>query len=243
MALNLYDKEEFFQKYAQMPRSQKGLAAAGEWHELKKLFPDFREKAVLDLGCGYGWHCRYAAEQGALRVLGVDCSQKMLDQAAAKNSHPKVQYQLGDITQLELPAGAFQVIISSLAFHYVEDFSRLVENMKRWLSPRGELVFSVEHPIFTAQGPQDWHYGPQGEILHFPVDNYSMEGERKAVFLGESVKKFHRTLASYLNTMLDNGFTIKRVIEPTPPEDMMELPGMRDELRRPMMLLMACKLR
>lgn len=45
-----------------MSRSQQGLAGAGEWETLKKLLPDFKEKRVLDLGCGYGWHCIYAME-------------------------------------------------------------------------------------------------------------------------------------------------------------------------------------
>lgn len=54
---NIYDNEEFFEEYAKMARSQKGLDGAGEWHQLKVMFPDLKEKTVLDLGCGYGWHC------------------------------------------------------------------------------------------------------------------------------------------------------------------------------------------
>ena len=97
----------------------------------------------------------------------------------------------------------------------------------------------MEHPVFTAYGSQDWYYGPDGEILHFPVDNYYVEGPREAVFLGERVTKYHRTLTTYLDTLLENGFWLERVVEPQPPADMMELPGMRDELRRPMMLLVS----
>ena len=52
MKENRYDDEEFFQKYSQMSRSQKGLSGAGEWSTLKKLLPDFAGKRVLDLGCG-----------------------------------------------------------------------------------------------------------------------------------------------------------------------------------------------
>ena len=66
-----------------------------------------------------------------------------------------------------------------------------------------------------------------------------MEGPREAVFLGERVTKYHRTLTTYLDTLLENGFRLTRMVEPQPPEDMMELPGMRDELRRPMMLLVS----
>ena len=49
-----YDDEGFFQAYAHMPRSRAGLAAAGEWGQLRPLFPQVAGKAVLDLGCGYG---------------------------------------------------------------------------------------------------------------------------------------------------------------------------------------------
>ena len=72
MKENKYDDNIFFQKYSQMSRSQKGLAGAGEWETLKKMLPDFKGKRVLDLGCGYGWHCIYAMENGASSVVGVD---------------------------------------------------------------------------------------------------------------------------------------------------------------------------
>ncbi len=73
----------------------------------------------------------------------------------------------------------------------------------------------------------------------FPVDNYYYEGKRTAVFLGERVTKFHRTLTTYLNTLLSNGFIINRIVEPQPPEYMMDIPGMQDEMRRPMMLIVS----
>ena len=65
MKENKYDDERFFGQYSQMSRSVQGLRGAGEWHELKKMLPDFNGKRVLDLGCGFGWHCRYAIERGA----------------------------------------------------------------------------------------------------------------------------------------------------------------------------------
>lgn len=239
MKENKYDDPRFFEKYSQMARSRKGLAGAGEWHELEKLLPDFHGRRVLDLGCGYGWHCQYAAGHGAASVLGTDISQKMLETARERNPGPSIEYQRAAMEDLRFPDGSFDVVLSSLAFHYVKDFGPLVGDISRWLTPGGSFVFSVEHPVFTAYGSQDWYYGPDGEILHFPVDNYYVEGPREAVFLGERVTKYHRTLTTYLDTLLENGFRLARVVEPQPPADMMELPGMRDELRRPMMLLVS----
>lgn len=239
MKENKYDEERFFQKYSQMSRSQKGLKGAGEWPALRKILPDLSGKRVLDLGCGYGWHCKYAADHGALSVLGIDISRKMLERAKVQNTGTNIQYRLAAMEELDFADSSFDLVFSSLAFHYIADLPLMVQNIRRWLSPEGHFVFSVEHPVFTAYGSQDWYYGTDGSILHFPVDNYYYEGKRNAVFLGEPVVKYHRTLTTYLGTLLQNGFSLLHVIEPQPPEDMLELPGMKDEMRRPMMLLIS----
>ncbi|MBU5627417.1 class I SAM-dependent methyltransferase [Oscillibacter sp. MSJ-2] len=241
MKENKYDDPLFFEKYSQMSRSTQGLSGAGEWPALQKLLPDFSGKRVLDLGCGYGWHCIYAADQGAVSVLGIDLSEKMLEVARKKSVSPVISYRRAAMEDLDFPAESFDAVISSLAFHYVADFPDLVQRIHRWLIPGGAFLFSTEHPVFTACGSQDWYYGPDGEILHFPVDRYFEEGARKAVFLGEKVTKYHRTLTSCLESLLSCGFLLRHVVEPQPPEEMLELPGMRNELRRPMMLLVSAQ--
>lgn len=237
MKENRYDNEEFFKKYSQMSRSVLGLKGAGEWKALEKILPDLSGKTVLDLGCGYGWHCRYAAEHGASDVLGIDISRRMLETAREKNSAGQIEYRQTAMEDLSFTDGSFDIVFSSLAFHYVKDFTPLAASISRWLTPGGSFVFSVEHPVFTAYGNQDWYYDESGNILHFPVDRYYYEGEREAVFLGERVIKYHRTLTTYLTVLLENGFELRHIIEPQPPEEMMDLPGMKDEMRRPMMLL------
>ena len=237
MKENKYDNPVFFEKYSQMLRSQKGLEGAGEWSELEKILPDFAGRRVLDLGCGYGWHCKYAQEHGAARVLGTDISEKMLEAARRRNAGPGIEYRCAAMEDLDFPEESFDIVLSSLAFHYVRDFPQMVSRIARWLTGGGSFVFSVEHPVFTAYGSQDWYYDENGKILHFPVDNSYYEGYREAIFLGEKVGKYHRTLTTYLNTLLENGFRLAHVVEPQPPAEMLSLPGMRDEMRRPMMLL------
>lgn len=240
MKENKYDDEVFFEKYGRMERSRNGLTAAGEWETLKKLLPDFHGKSMLDLGCGYGWHCIYAAEHGASAVVGIDISRRMLEVARAKTSFPQVRYRCVAMEDMEFDEGSFDVVLSSLALHYIEDFEPVVRKVHRFLKPGGSFLFSVEHPVFTAYGTQDWYYGENGEILHFPVDNYYYEGKRVAHFLGENVIKYHRTLTTYLNGLLANGFQINSVVEPQPPKRLMEtVPGMKDEMRRPMMLIVS----
>ena len=240
MKENKYDDEIFFEKYAQMERSKYGLAAAGEWAALRPMLPDFHGKRVLDLGCGYGWHCEYAAENGAVSVTGVDISEKMLAKAHERAKHDNVRYIRAAIEVADFPPESFDVVLSSLALHYVADFGSVAKKVRRFLSAGGTFIFSAEHPVFTAQGPQQWHYNADGSIAHFPVDDYYYEGRRDAVFLGEHVVKYHRTLDTYVNALLSNGFELTGFAEPRPTEKMLdEIPGMRDEMRRPMMFIIS----
>ena len=100
---NIYDNEEFFNQYSQMNRSKAGLSAAGEWHQLTPLFPVLDKKSVLDLGCGYGWHCKFSREQGAARVLGIDLSEKMIGEAKRRNSKEGIDYRVCGIDGYEYP--------------------------------------------------------------------------------------------------------------------------------------------
>lgn len=239
MKENKYDNELFFKKYSEMNRSKKGLDGAGEWSELKKLLPDFKNKNVLDLGCGYGWHCIYAYENGAKKITGIDISKKMINTAKEKSKNLNIEYKCCAMEDLEFKENSFDVVLSSLAFHYIKNFEDLVKNISRWLLPEGDFIFSVEHPVFTSYGTQDWYYDCDGNILHFPVDNYYYEGKRDAIFLGETVTKYHRTLTTYIDTLLRNGFELNHIIEPKPPEEMLDISGMKDEMRRPMMLIIS----
>ena len=178
-------------------------------------------------------------------MLGTDISHKMLQKAQEINSAPQIQYQCTAMEDLQFPPETFDIVLSSLAFHYVKDFGPLVENIARWLKKGGHLVFSVEHPVFTAQGSQEWHCDAQGNHLHWPVDSYFSEGVRKAGFLGEEVMKYHKTLTAYVNGLLQNGFELLELVEPQPEPGLLEAYPeiMRDELRRPMMLLVSARKR
>jgi len=239
---NKYDDEKFFNQYKQMQRSVKGLKAAGEWHELQKMLPAFEGKRVLDLGCGFGWHCRYAIEHGAKAVAGIDISERMLEKAQEMTESSLIEYIKMPIEDIDYSSNSFDVVISSLAFHYIENFNDICKKVSQCLTTGGEFVFSVEHPIFTAHGTQDWHYDEQGNRLHWPVDRYFTEGTRKANFLGEEVVKYHKTLTTYINSLIMSGFEVTGIIEPEPEQAMLkDNSEMENELRRPMMLLISAK--
>lgn len=234
---SIYDDPAFFNAYAQMGRSREGLEAAGEWRQLQPLFPSLEGKTVLDLGCGYGWHCKYAVQRGARQVLGLDLSERMIAKAREINDYVGVRYEVCGVEEYGYPAETYDLVFSNLALHYVANLDGVYRRVFQTLKGGGCFLFNIEHPVFTAGVNQTWVCNEAGAPLYWPVDNYYYPGEREVDFLGQRVVKQHHTLSQILGGLLRAGFRLSAVEEAMPPADMMALPGMADEMRRPMMLL------
>ena len=242
MTQNIYDNEEFFEGYSRLRRSVAGLDGAPEWPALRALLPDLRGLEVLDLGCGFGWFCRWAREQGASHVWGIDVSERMLARAAGRDRGPGRSPIHGPTWSTSFyPPESFDLVYSSLALHYVENLSGLVSQVYRSLVPGGRLVFSVEHPIFTAPADPSWSINAAGRKV-WPVDRYLDEGPRSTDWLAKGVIKQHRTLATYINTLVRLGFALSHVEEWAPTEEQIAAqPNWADERQRPPFLLVAAR--
>lgn len=239
MAQNIYDDPKFFAGYSQLPRQVHGLDGAPEWNAIKAMLPPLPGKRVADLGCGFGWASRWMRQNGATSVTGYDLSDNMIRRARADTRDDNIGYHIADLDTLELPADSFDLIYSALTFHYVEDFHRLVGMMHRALAANGALVFTIEHPVFMAAAQPHWIEGEAGRKT-WPVNGYSIEGERRTNWFADGVLKYHRTMGTTLNALIQGGFQIGRVEEFAPTKDQIEAnPGLAEELERPMMLLIA----
>jgi SAM-dependent methyltransferase len=241
MTQNIYDDPDFFAGYSRLGRSTDGLNGAAEWRALRATLPAMANLRVLDLGCGFGWFCRWAREQGAREVTGVDISERMLDRARGETHDPAIRYMSGDLERLTMPVGPFDLVYSSLAFHYITDLEGLLAKVARVLLPGGSLVFSVEHPIFTAPSRPEWIVDADGRKT-WPVDGYLQEGPRTTDWLTKGVVKQHRTIGRYLNLLLGLGFSISHVEEWGPADAQIAArPALAEERQRPPFLLVAAK--
>jgi SAM-dependent methyltransferase len=241
MAQNIYDNETFFAGYSRLGRSVDGLDGAAEWPALRAMLPELRGRRVVDLGCGFGWFCRWVREQGAAQVLGIDVSERMLERARTSTSDGAITYQRADMERLVLPAASFDLAYSSLALHYIEDLGRLIAQVHDALAPGGALVFSVEHPIFTAPGNPGWSVDASGHKI-WPVDGYLLEGRRSTDWLARGVIKQHRTITTYVGLLLRLGFAIAHLEEWGPSDAQIAArPDWADERQRPPFLLMAAR--
>ena len=241
MAQNIYDTPDFFAGYSRLERSVRGLDGAPEWPAIRALLPQIAGARIVDLGCGFGWFARWAREQGAKEVLAIDLSDNMLARAREATADGGIRYVKADLEALTLPQDGFDLAYSSLAFHYVSDFARLARCIHRALVRGGRLVFTIEHPIYMAPSRPGWL---EVEANHrvWPLDGYAKEGPRVTDWLAKGVVKHHRRLDTTVNTLVEAGFALDRLGEwhPTPAQ-VAGTPALREEMDRPMMLLVAAR--
>ncbi|GAB1581896.1 class I SAM-dependent methyltransferase [Phyllobacterium phragmitis] len=241
MAQNIYDNQDFFAGYSRLPRQVLGLDGAPEWPAVRALLPAVSGRRVVDLGCGFGWASRWMREHDAASVLGLDLSENMISRAKADTDDSKIEYRIADLETVTLPEAAFDLAYSALTFHYIRDFGRLVRTIHRALAPGGDLVFTIEHPIFMAAVHPHWIADEDGRKT-WPVNRYSIEGERRTDWFAKGVIKYHRTIGTTLNTLIRSGFQILAVEEFAPSrEQITQMPELEEELERPMMLLVSAR--
>ena len=152
-----------------------------------------------------------------------------------------ITYGRADLEQVELPAASFDLVYSSLALHYIEHLDRLLTRVHAGLVNGGHLVFSVEHPIYTAPASPGWVIDASGRKT-WPVDGYLVEGPRRTDWLTKGVIKRHRTVAHYVNALIRQGFTIDHVEEWGPDDGQIAVrPELADERQRPPFLLVGAR--
>ncbi len=241
MAQNIYDDPDFLAGYSEFPRSKIGLSATGEWPVFRALLPPASGLRVVDLGCGFGQLSRWLDAQGAKSVTGIDLSEKMLARARAESSSA-IEFRRADLDTLDLAPASADLIVSSMAFHYVEDFGRLARMLFDALVPGGNLVFSVEHPIYAARAEPEWVTAADGRQA-FAIADYAIEGKRVTNWITPGVVKYHRSMATMLNILTRAGFAYVVTDEWKPSEDQLhDHPEWREtEFTRPMFLLVAMR--
>ncbi|OGK26861.1 SAM-dependent methyltransferase [Candidatus Roizmanbacteria bacterium RIFCSPHIGHO2_02_FULL_39_9] len=239
MTQNIYDNNDFFDKYSNLDRQTRGLVGAPEWSSIKKLLPNLKGKRVIDLGCGFGWFSRFAVNQGAKSALGIDISKNMIAKAKDFSSNRVVTYKVADLEKLQLSKGSFDFAYSSLTFHYIKNFKKLIHTIYQGLTSRSMLVFTMEHPIYTAPSIQKFTTNKDGKRI-YPLNNYQIEGERISNWLVSGVIKQHKKMDTILNTLIDTGFRILHIEEWKPSnEQLKQNPEWSEEMDRPLFLIIS----
>ena len=202
---NIYDNDLFYENFEKIRSKEINFNDIIETPIILGMIPELYKKKVLDIGCGMGQHALQYSKKGALSVLGIDISEKMLAYARKNNAASNIEYR-------------------RLAFDYVENFERLMKQIYSHLNENGKCVFSMSHPISTAyDGTFDRYTRTEtGERLYANLRNYGIEGKRVIHWVVDEYELYHRTISTLINDMVSAGFIIEECQESKVPESIRE---------------------
>ncbi len=237
---SIYDNPVFFEGYRQIRAQKNNYNDLLEQPVMRALLPDLSGKTVLDLGCGYGRSCADAVARGACRVVGIDLSERMLEVARRENADPKIVYRRMDISQAGGLGERFDLVYSSLAFHYIPDFAALVRVLAGLVRPGGTLLFSQEHPVVTAPRSDrpSWVRDAGGNPEAFLLSDYNRPGRRESHWIIDGLVVWHRTMGEIVTALAQGGFRIDILRETSPGEAALAAdPSLCRELHKPNFLI------
>lgn len=214
---NIYDDSTFYKEYKEMRTTNLNANELIEIPIIKRMLPDLKNKKVLDLGCGNGTMSRYFIENGAKEVLALDISVNMINEAKEKNNLEGITYVIDGMENLDKINDKFDLVFSSLAFHYIEDFNKLMKDISNLLNDGGMLLFSQEHPTVTAPilNENTPKYTTIGDSRCFCLNNYNNNGKRLIHWNVDGVVKYHRNFSLTINTIINNNLEILQIEEST----------------------------
>jgi SAM-dependent methyltransferase len=125
---------------------------------LRSLVPsNLAGAVVLDAGCGSGTQAEWLLEQGA-DVIGIDLSPRMIEEAR-RRCQGLGRFVVADLAEpLPVEARSLDGITSSLALHYVRDWSVPLRSFATALRPGGWAVISLDHPFGPPMASQQGGY-------------------------------------------------------------------------------------
>lgn len=194
------------------------------------LLPDLKGKTVLSVGCGSGEDNNYLKNQGASKSVGIDLSSELIK--IASQTYPECEFKTMDMEKLEFADQIFDFAYSSLAIHYIENWTQAFSEIYRVLKPGSHFIFSCNHPIsfsLVKSETQD-DYVSKIEVRKNKITKeLNLTGDyltkRKVfdVFGKDTVNMWYMPISSISKSIKDAGFLIDQIVEPRPLEGMKEI--------------------
>jgi SAM-dependent methyltransferase len=232
-----YDENSVFERYRE-PRS--GVSNPNEVMEepaLLAVLGSVEGLRVLDLGCGDAAIGRALLDAGCRRYVGIDGSENMVQTARSTLDGTSGEVMRRDIEDFSAPPDSFDLVISRLALHYIEDLGGVFDACRSCLAPGGRLVFSVVHPVLTSH---DARSSSQELRTNWVVDDYFVPGPRERDWLGGTVVWHHRTIEDYVAALDRAGFALTALRECPPQRERFTDAAEYERRRRiPLFLLLA----
>lgn len=234
-----YNDEEFFKNYITRRNREESPNNIIEKPILLELIGNVEEKKVLDLGCGDAKFGYELLQKGCTSYDGVDGSDNMVREATKNLNGTGGKVHLASMEAWHFEADHFDLVISRLAFHYVEELKVLFKEVHKSLTDNGKFIFSVQHPVLTSSTKSAVASSSKTDWI---VDDYFNSGVRIEPWIDKKVVKYHRTIEQYYRLLKQAGFMIDDIREGTPrPDEINSESEYKRRMRIPLFLMFSCK--
>ncbi len=181
------------------------------------LCGDVSDRYTIDIGCGEGRFSRMLAERGA-RATGIDPTTVLLTAARDRGGIWPIR---AIAEQVPLRDATFDVAVTYITLVDIEDYTEAISEMSRLLRPGGRLVaVNVNFTSASTDPDSGWQRDDDGNALFVPIDNYGSEWSTILEWRGIRIRNWHRPLSAYMTAYLRAGLTLRRFLEPTPPDSL-----------------------
>jgi SAM-dependent methyltransferase len=208
-----YDDQDVFATYMASRQRRENPNDTLEKPVVLDLIGAVSGRRILDLGCGDAALGREVFAQGCRQYVGIDGSQNMVAAARENMAGTFGEVILSTIEDWTYPPENFDLVVSRLALHYIEDIDTIFKKIYGTLKANGHFVFSVEHPVITSCA-RGWQTGTAR--TDWLVDNYFDTGLRITSWLGGEVKKYHHTVEGFFSALQQAGFVVEGLREAEP---------------------------
>ncbi len=215
---DFYDLQDIFTYYVKFTSWKQTPSESIEKPIVLSLAGPELTGEVLDLGCGFGSLAKELLQRGATNYTGVDASRKMIAFGRALLSDERATFIQDNITHWEYPNTRYDLVVSCSVFHYIEDLDALLSKINQSLKPGGQLILSVEHPLFTFFNNSQaiLSYNEYTDKHLWETNDYFDEGPRIHAWMKARVVKFHRSIEEYWRAITGAGFRIESLKEGRP---------------------------
>lgn len=236
---DVYDDITFFKNYMKRRNRLDSPNNIIEKPIMLELIGDVEDKKILDLGCGDGKFGVELLDNGCSSYEGIEGSEFMVKEAAKHLTNPKGKIYSSTMESWSFPKKKYDVVISRLALHYIEDLHDIVQKAYHSLKDSGKFIFSVQHPVLTSSIRDSELSSKKSNWI---VDDYFYGGERIEKWIDKKVIKYHRTVEAYFQILKQAGFSITDLREGTPSlEEFEHIDEYTRRMRIPLFLLLSSR--
>lgn len=169
--------------------------------------PDFNPKEILELGCGTGNLTQLIIlRYPNAKITAIDISEEIINECKSRIAFQNIEFIKSDFKELELPQNTFDLIVSSISIHHINDEAKKVMFRKLYQAQPSKGVFSFCDQL---RGETEYIYNKHIEKWkEYAQEQGTTPDEWEMWMKHQHDHGYHTTLSNHTKWLKDAGYNI-----------------------------------